>query len=191
MVKRVLKLKEKQCLVCGSSFEPASGAQMTCSAKCKAEARIKGLNKRGRRSGHDDAEGETREERLARIDRENPLPNREEVQEASGREFPPKRYTTPPSMAPATGKASERPKKGYAERFEVQVGSTSGNGAHSTEPSLEIDLSPLEEFVRQLVAQAVKQGVKVQGPVAGEELRDMIRQIVKEEIAERLRGLMG
>jgi hypothetical protein len=90
---------------------------------------------RGVSSTDEDGEGESREERLVRIDRESPLP----------------------SLAAAAAKVPGKPKKAYAERFEVQVGSASGNGVPAAEPSLEIDLSPLEEYVRLFAAQAVKQ----------------------------------
>ena len=48
--KRILKLKDKECQVCGERFMPASGAQMTCSPECKVQAKARGLTKRGPRS---------------------------------------------------------------------------------------------------------------------------------------------
>src|SRR5262245_2854929 len=56
-VKRTLRLAPKTCLVCGATFQPASGAQKTCSPECKARARREGLTKRGprKRAGLDAA----------------------------------------------------------------------------------------------------------------------------------------
>ena len=171
-------LKQKACLICGKSFQPASGAQMSCSDKCKVEARSKGLNKRGPRMQSKDHEGETREERMTRIDRGNPIPSLRGQRVQEGRAFPPARHDIPKRMLPGPAVGNGSPASNV----------TSAN-------SLELDLSPLESFIRQEIQMALDEVAKrsdqgVSASANEEIMREIIRQIVREEISERLRNLI-
>ena len=160
-VKRVLKLGAKDCLVCGKSFVPKSGAQLSCSPECKARARLEGLTKRGprKRGGVDPA-------LLAGPMTQRDAPERQEEasEAASSRQEP---------RSEAAGERSEA-FDAVSQAVEPSNGAAAVPG--SVLPDLELDLRPVEAWIRAVVHQAIRQEV---------------RQAVREEIAERLRGLMG
>jgi hypothetical protein len=131
--KRKLNLGVKECLICGKEFQPASGAQRTCSPECKEKAKAQGLTKRGPRKKVAEAieshEGETPIERMRRLDRENPLPSENE------------------------GNGNVTSDSDLVE--EVQVG-----GGTPDVPTLNFDLTPLTNWMQTVVYQLVHKEVK-------------------------------
>ena len=177
-VKRRIILGKKNCLVCGNTFQPTSGAQKTCSPSCKEKAREQGLNKRGSRKKASpiDIEDETPLERMARLDRENPIPPLHERRKAYARDA--EATGAEESRANASREVTKSPR--YLDRFPVPLGSTNpqSDGATEVEEGFELDLSPLEIYIQKLVKKEVQSALK-----------DGIKEAVREEIAERLRGL--
>ena len=53
-------------------------------------------------------------------------------------------------------------------------------------PDLELDLSPLEVYIRAMIDQVMNQRVS-----SNEDLKEFIREVVREEIASRLKPLFG
>lgn len=165
MVKRTISLNKKTCIVCEKEFQPASGAQMTCSPECKAEAKAKGLTKRG-----------------PRIPREDD-PSPAEVLEA--RE-PLPRSRRDGSQAFFNGKPVEAPEgNGGASRSLPRI--------PPEEPyALELDLTPLEKYIKFQVEHAVHQILRHGLTEAVQEaLATKIQQAVREELAVAFKGFMG
>ena len=153
-------LRVKTCVICRKSFQPSSGAQKNCGEPdCKAQA--KALNLANRKAARE------------RVD------VKEEIDRvfSSGRLGADGEYLVPERMMDDLAAPHE---------------GTSSNGGSSNRPSgepmLELDLTPLENYVKKIVALS---GAAAQAPPSGEDLREMIREIVREEIAARLKPLLG
>ncbi len=183
-MKRTIQLNRKVCIVCEKEFQPASGAQLTCSPECKAEAKAKGLTRRGPRNrGAVDPALEAASaapERASRDDGAKHFFNGQPVDPVD--RLPIVEVPARSSAVPASPRPRTSPPKS---------GKTSGS-SDETLPELELDLSPLETYVKFLVQREVHQVLKVGLKDAVEEaLGDRIKEVVREEIAERLKGLLG
>ncbi len=186
-VKRTINLGKKECLVCGQKFQPASGAQLTCSPECKAEARKKGLTKRGPRTargGVDPAleEASAAPENAPRNDGMKAFFNGQPVDPVD--RLPvvevPARASTVPTL-PRPRAIPPKPVKACISLSE-----------DSPLPELEIDLTPVEKYLKFLVQREVHQVLKAGLKEAVQEaLGDHIKEAVREEIAERLKGLLS
>lgn len=166
--KRVITLGKKACIVCQKQFQPGSGAQMTCSPQCKAEAKAKGLTKRRPRGGVDPA--------LVQDDGDSP-PEASAAKTLAGV----KRFS---EIDPGISQVTRTDHQRDVKVKEVQLGI----------PELELDLTPIEIYIRAVVKGEVQGALKGTGGQASpqqDDLRDDIREVVKEEIAERLKGLLG
>jgi hypothetical protein len=153
-------LRVKTCVICRKSFQPSSGAQKNCGEpECKAQA--KALNLANRKASK------------TRLD----------VKEEIDRVFSLNRFTGEPLM-------SETSEDGMHVVTDGDGVTSHGgaNGRSSAEPILELDLTPLETYVKQIVALA---GATPQPAAVGEDLREMVREIVREEITARLKPLLG
>lgn len=182
--KRVLNLRDKSCIVCGSSFSPRSGSQLTCSPECKTRARGLGLGRAQRKAGvetqpHDPCQETPGEpgratlsggERLAGLERIRSL--FEEPRAALGEE----QGEAPPAQA----HGSEGGETRTQETFEAPRGGAPAHlpadGGAKTVGSLEREVSPIEAYIRRVVRQ---------------EMELATRDLVKEEIHARLRALIG
>lgn len=154
-------LRVKTCIICRKSYQPMSGAQKTCGEPdCKAQA--KALNLANRKARIES--GVNLKEEVARA-LEKPL-----LTEERGYFLQGEADQQTPSLTPHGN----------------------GRGSHrsSGEPTLELDLAPLETYVKQIVAQAQGGGVASEIP-DNQELRELIREIVREEIAAMLKPLVG
>ncbi|MDO8508562.1 MAG: hypothetical protein Q7S27_02655 [Nanoarchaeota archaeon] len=164
-VKRTIKLGQKQCVVCSETFQPASGAQKTCSPECKEKAKELGLNKRGprNRGGVDPAlrEDEPSQDLDPRDAGMKQFVNGRLVEESVESQHALISHPTPPP---------------------TQTPRSSNGSSHvaSSPPELELDLSPLEAYIKALVRQEVAAA-----------LSGGVKEAVKAEIAERLKGLLG
>ena len=66
--------------------------------------------------------------------------------------------------------------------------------AASTLPDLELDLSPIEVYIKALVTQQVKtalRGLGITGQHPAGNLREEVRALINEAIEDRLRGLFA
>jgi hypothetical protein len=132
--------KPKSCIVCGEEFTPRSGVQKACSDACKAEARAKGLKLR--RSKADSEAIEAPETDIkAEVARALGVAPRE----VSG--FAPK------SNGHASHREPSRRRKPSARKDSARDGSDSAGEI----PDLELDLSPMAEYIKAVVKQAVKE----------------------------------
>ena len=152
-------LRVKTCVICRKSFQPSSGAQKNCGEPdCKAQA--KALNLANRKAA------KTRLDLKEEIDR---------VFSSGG-------------LGADGDFLSERAADDLSAAHDGA--STNGGSTHrpAGEPTLELDLSPLENYVKQIVALS---GARAQPASVSEDLREVIREIVREEIAARLKPLLG
>jgi len=153
-------LRVKTCVICRKSFQPSSGAQKNCGEPdCKAQA--KALNLANRKAA------KTRLDFKEEIDRV---------------------FSAGRLGADGDFLASERSADDLASARDGASSNGGSNHRPAGEPTLELDLSPLENYVKQIVALS---GAAAQVPPTGEDLREMIREIVREEIAARLKPLLG
>jgi len=151
-------LRVKTCVICRKSFQPSSGAQKNC-GEPDCKAQAKALNLANRKAAK------------TRLD----------VKEEIDRVFNSGRLGADGDFL-----VSERASNDLAA---PRVGSSNGGSGHRpAEPTLELDLSPLENYVKQIVALSE---AAAQPSPSGEDLREMIREIVREEIAARLKPLLG
>jgi hypothetical protein len=141
-MKRTIELKSKICIACGTSFQPRSGAQLTCSEQCKEEAKAKGLGKK---------------------------------------------RTAKPSGGIVEHHTSSKGGKRFFNGQPVPEGKTRLGAADSKPlsapvalPELELDLGPLEQYIKVLVQRELAASRR-RG--ANGNLTEVVRQLVKEELA--------
>ncbi len=171
-VKRTINLGKKECLVCGKEFQPASGAQRTCSPVCKERAKAQGLTKRGprKRGGVDPALLEPQPE--SALDR---VQETYETADQPRQEASPRAAAQPLEASPAMATLREVPGNGVARSQHAPEPAPTMQDADEL-PDIEVDLEPLAKWVRAVVHQALAKEVK---------------SMVDEAIRERLRALLG
>ena len=155
-------LRVKTCVICRKSFQPSSGAQKNC-GEPDCKAQAKALNLANRKAA---------KERL-------------DLKEEIDRVFSSGRLGDDGDIL------SERADDLAAAH---DGASTNGGTNHRSggEPTLELDLTPLESYVKKIVALSGAAAQAAGQPVVvSDELRDVIREIVREEISARLKPLLG
>jgi hypothetical protein len=151
-------LRVKTCVICRKSFQPSSGAQKNC-GETDCKAQAKALNLANRKAA------KTRLDLKEEIDRVF----------SSGR------------LGADGDYLADRATDDLAAAHDVAA--SNGGSTHRTgEPTLELDLTPLESYVKKIVALS---GTEAQPAAVSEELREAIREIVREEISARLKPLLG
>jgi hypothetical protein len=180
-MKRTIQLGKKVCVACEKEFQPASGAQMTCSAECKEEAKNKGLTKR-RIGGEVDP---------VVVDSDLPRSHsRGEKTFFNGQPIGPEANLSVLKVPATSALPAVAPRRPGSPIGGTRVAKTPENAL----PDLELDLSPIEVYIRALVTQEVKSAIGklgIQGVDQSGELREEVNLLVNEAIAKRLKGLLS
>ena len=170
-VKRRISLGKKVCVACGTEFQPNSGAQRTCSGACKERAKREGLTaKRGpnNRGGVDPALAPEASEPAAVQELSKAPRSRSEGKRLS--EIDP--GTSTKTMTPPPGPSA----------------------TNGTIPDLELDLTPIEVYIKAQVAQEVQAALSrlnIDGVTRAQYSPEEIKKLANQVIEERLRGLLG
>lgn len=177
IMKRILNLGRKECIVCGSSFQPSSGAQMTCSPECKKQAKEQGLTKRGPRNRGGVDPALQREEAVQDEDFQAEEPQEAEVVQEL--EVSVEEQTEPSQPEFEASEAAGVAEEQVAEDTQPKTRAVFAPVTEAPTSSLsrlQLDLSPVEAYIRQVVEETIRKEFK---------------EAVNDALDERLRALFS